>query len=194
MARAAQDGPLRLDGRIAGDPLAAKASFTLTLAGARVDVAGELENPLLDPSYELELNARHDDFTHLVATFADSGTTRDLGPLAVSATATGSVAEDTTEPHAVHFEATLGPTTLRGDVTVEVIDGRPNFNAAVAAEDIVLDPYLAAADADGGQDRAVSGAASAPPDRGKVVPGTVGPNRLAGNRRKLHLPCQLGQP
>ena len=163
LAKAAKDGPLRLDGTIKGNLLSAETSLTLALAGARIDLTIDLQNPLLDPKYESEFSAQHDNFSTLMTTFGDSDTKRNLGALNVTATMSGLVTESTDAQHTAVFDATLGPTSLRGEVTAQMTTPRPTVSAVITAQDIVLDSYLAAANSAGGETLEASPTSAAPP-------------------------------
>ena len=169
LANAVKDGPLSLGGKIRGNPLSAETSLTLGVAGALISVTGDVANPLLDPVYELALQATHDDFAALMATFG--GVDRDLGALNVTAQASGQLSGPTDKPHAAVFEATLGPTVLSGEVNVHTADPRPVVNAVITAQDIVLDPYLAAAGSGDAQTVKASAVGGASTMAGEVAQG-----------------------
>ena len=143
-------GKLAVDGGIGGTLDSAAVNLSAEAAGATVAVSGNVTELLTSPGYSVDVDLAHPSGEALVATvigeaLADAA----LGPVRL----VGKVSGDRTVANLAGIDATIGESTLAGDIFLRLDQEPPAFSAAMRAG--VLDLAwigggLAAADGNAG--------------------------------------------
>ena len=123
-------GALALEGGIGGDLDSVAINAFAEAAGATLQVAGKISNPLASPSYSLGVDIAHPRAEDLVETLA-GGVPDDavLGALRLAGTVSG----DRTVTDFANIEAVIGESTLGGGVFLRLDEELPSFSAELHA-------------------------------------------------------------
>ena len=175
-------GALAIDSRIDGDLDSVAIDLDAESAGARLKVAGRIEDPLSSPSYRVAVDLSHpraEALVERVAGEAPAGAA--LGALHI----VGSVSGDATAADIAGIDAALGASRVSGGVFLRLDREPPAFSADLRAGTLDL-AWLG-----GGAAAADAAAADAAPAAAADGSGT-GPGAASGTGRWSDAPLDLG--
>ena len=119
-------GALALEGRIGGDLASVAINMSAETAGATVQVAGKVTNPLASPSYSVDVDLAHPRGEALVETLVGASPADvALGALRLA----GKVSGDRTVASFADIDAMIGDSTLTGGVFLRLDQEPPGFSA-----------------------------------------------------------------
>lgn len=134
----ADDSEIAFAADITTDGNLLESSAVLEMLGLTVRATGHAEAIQGDPAFDIRLVAEHGELADLMAAL---GATRgaSLGPLKLDLTATG----DRGTAAIVLAPSTLGTSTFRGTVALDLAGARPDAQVRLQAGSLALDPFLA---------------------------------------------------
>ncbi len=158
MAQGGKDGPLRIDGTVAGDLTALSLDLGIGLGQANLKAAGKL-SPLAGPEYNLAFSAGHPD---AVAFLNGLGVdyqpaAPNLGSLKLSA----DIAGNGELAKLGNLDGNFGPVALAGAASANFGGPRPAITAGLATSEILVDLFVPRG-GNGAGGGAGSGGASSP--------------------------------
>ena len=119
-------GALAMEGGIGGDLDSVAINMSAETAGATIQVAGKVTDPLASPSYSIDVNLAHPRGEVLVETLAgDKPADAALGALRLA----GKVSGDRTVVSFAGIDAMIGDSTLTGGVFLRLDQEPPGFSA-----------------------------------------------------------------
>ena len=119
-------GALAMEGRIDGDLASVAINMSAETAGATIQVAGNVTDPLASPSYSIDVDLAHPRGEALVETLAgDAPADVALGAMRLA----GKVSGDRTVASFADIDAMIGESTLSGGVFLRLDQKPPGFNA-----------------------------------------------------------------
>ena len=123
-------GTLSIDGGVGGDPESMAINLVAETAGAALTVSGTVTDLLGSPGYRVDVDLAHPSGEHLVETVIGepmAGAT--LGAVRLAGKASG----NRTEANFVDIDATMGESTLSGDVLLRLDREPPAYHADLHA-------------------------------------------------------------
>ncbi|WP_448188778.1 AsmA family protein [Azospirillum sp. sgz301742] len=134
-------GPVKAQGRLAGDLEKLAVELNLAALGGTLDAGGTVADVQRTASADLKLRATHPELARLASLFADSAEpVRDVGPLDLYAEAAGSAKAFTLS----NMQGLIAGTALRGGAQVDLAGSKPRVQAEVQTGDLDLDHLPAA--------------------------------------------------
>ena len=119
-------GALAMEGGIGGDLNSVAINMSAETAGATLQVAGKVTDPLASPSFSVDVELAHPQGEALVETLAgDAPADVALGALRLA----GKVSGDRTVANFADIDATIGDSTLTGGVFLRLDQEPPGFSA-----------------------------------------------------------------
>lgn len=138
---AAADAPIALRAELTGDVAAFVASARLDIAGASVEMAGDLSNAITSRDFKLNATANGAQLTPMLRGLGVDFTPAHpaLGGVAVSAALNGNRNSVTLS----ELDGAIGPVRLRGEGQLRLDAAKPLFHVKLFAGDMLLDQLLA---------------------------------------------------
>ncbi len=158
MAKGGKDGPLRIDGTVAGDLTALSLDLGIGLGEAQFKAAGKL-SPLAGPEYNLAISAGHPDAVGFLNGLgvAYQPAASNLGGLKLSA----DIAGNGELAKLGNLDGNFGPVALAGAASASFSGPRPAITAGLATSEILVDLFVPrSSNGAGGSASSTGGAAS----------------------------------
>ncbi|HYH38006.1 MAG TPA: AsmA-like C-terminal region-containing protein, partial [Azospirillum sp.] len=133
-------GPVKLQGRLAGDLERLAVELNLAAAGGTLDVGGAVTNLQRTAGADVKLRATYPETARLVALFGDGARpAREIGGIDLYAEAAGSAKAFALN----NLQGLVAGTPVRGGAQVDLAGAKPRVQAEVQTGDLDLDQLLA---------------------------------------------------